>query len=229
MAQRYSPLTVVVLRGAFALLGYLGARVSEQQASRDNVGSPPRAVHPADEKTSVAPSERTGAMLAAKPPADTATIAAPADTSGCGSATGARRERKRKHHRRSGGTRSGSPNAPRRAARGQLDTGFETSLGRQRGRNAKQPWDMGRPHERQPRLAERVAAARQPVLSEGGTGGEKPRAKHTRTHQSRHREVAERNGLPGRSQPRRYAARGDMPTPPTQGLRLFPFLPFLPF
>jgi hypothetical protein len=31
VAKRYSPLTVALLTGAFALLGWMGARVSEQQ------------------------------------------------------------------------------------------------------------------------------------------------------------------------------------------------------
>jgi len=66
MAKRYPPLTVVVLVGAFALLGYMGARLSQKQASLQIAGAPPPAVHPTDnvhltDKKSLSPNAPTPA------------------------------------------------------------------------------------------------------------------------------------------------------------------------
>jgi hypothetical protein len=79
---RSSALAVVVLVGAFALLGYMGARLSEKQALLDKAGPPPPAVQLADEKKAVAPSERNSELRAARSPADTAkSVAEPAHAS----------------------------------------------------------------------------------------------------------------------------------------------------
>ena len=81
MAKRYSPLTVVVLVGAFALLGYMGARLAQKQASLQAAGAssavhPTDNVHLTDKKKSVAPFERDGRMLAARTPADAGSLPA---------------------------------------------------------------------------------------------------------------------------------------------------------
>jgi hypothetical protein len=74
MAKRYSPLTLVALVGAFALLGYMGARLSQKQALVTQAAAPPSSVHLAGKLTAVAPSERDGKMLIARMPADAAEL-----------------------------------------------------------------------------------------------------------------------------------------------------------
>ena len=82
MAKRYSPLTLVALVGAFALLGYMGARLSQKQELVTEAAAPPSSVHLAGKLTAVAASERDGKMLIARMPADAAKpVAESADAS----------------------------------------------------------------------------------------------------------------------------------------------------
>jgi hypothetical protein len=233
MARRYSPLTVVALVGAFALLGYMGARLSQQQALLQKTAAPPPAVHLADQKKTVAPSERDGKMLAVRTPADAAkSLVEPADTS-------AQTRLAAPPPNESVGQRTTvSPAAPEplqptppavplKEGSGPRDFG---QIGPDAAEMLSNPADTTRSDERRSRLAERAQTARQPALGADDMSVEKSRAKQRRTHQSRHRDVVENGGSPGRSHARRYAARGDIPAPSAPGFRLFPFLPiFLPF
>jgi hypothetical protein len=79
MARRYSPLTVVVWIGAFALLGYMGARVSQKQASLHTAGASLPAVQLADTgKTNASVGASTTVRQAA--PQSPEMLSAPADT-----------------------------------------------------------------------------------------------------------------------------------------------------
>jgi len=232
MAKRYSLLTFVVLVGAFALLGYMGARLSQQALLQKTAGPPP-AVHLADRKKTVAPSERDGKMLAARTPADAAKSApepanATADTRLAPPLLS--------NERADEGTMD-YPAVPQSAqptpAVMPLNQASAAGDSRQTGPGKA---DMlsnradTRSHARQARFAARAAATRQPALGGADMPVETSRAKHTRTHQSRHRDVVETRGSRTRSHDRRYAARGDIPAPPAPGFRLLPFLPiFLHF
>ena len=241
MAKRYPPLTVVVLVGAFALLGYMGARLSQKQASLQRARAPPPAVHPTDnvhltdKKKAVAPFERDGRMLAARTPADTPKSVAERADAGAQPRLAAAPplpSNESVDERTTVGPAGPEllqPTPPvvplnqGSAARDLNQTGPANAEMLSDGA------DTTRLGERRSRVAERASAARQPALGADDTPVEKWRAKRTRTQQ-RHRDVVENSGSPGRSHNRRYAARGDIPAPPTPGFRLFPFLPiFLPF
>jgi hypothetical protein len=232
MAKRYSPVTVVVWVGAFALLGYMGARLSQKQASLKTAGAPPAAVHAETRKT-LAPSKRDHNRLAARTPTATSTsvseaadasaqaglAAAPAlpSNASAGASTTVR------------APQSAQPSPPTvalkdaSAARGS----GETTPGKREMLST--PADTTRSEEHA-RLAAHAAAARQSAFGADDMPVEKSRGKRTRTHQARHRDIAGNGGAPIGSHDRRYAARGDLPVPPAPGFRLLPFLPtFLPF
>jgi hypothetical protein len=232
MAKRYSPLTLVALVGAFALLGYMGARLSQKQALVTQAAAPPSSVHLAGKLTAVAPSERDGKMLIARMPADAAKpVAEPVDASAHARLATAPPlpsnesvgERTTLSPTASEPLQPTPPAAPSASgARHSGQTGTEAEL-------PSNPADTAGSDVRGSRFAERTAAARQPALGADDKPVEKSRTKPTRAHQARHRDVPENSGSPARSHNRRYAARGDLPAP-APGLRLFPFLPsFLPF
>ena len=236
MARRYSPVTVVVLVGAFALLGYMGARLSQQQALLQKTAAPPPAVHLADQKKMVAPSERDGKILAARTPADaTKSVAEPADTSAQTRLAAAPPQPPNESvgQRTTVSPAAGEPLQPTPPAvplnRGSGPRDFG-QIGPDTAEMLSNRADTTRSDERGSRFAGRAQAARQPALGSDDMSVEKSRAKQRRTYQSRHRDVVENSGSPGRSHARRYAARGDIPASPAPGFRLFPFLPiFLPF
>jgi hypothetical protein len=237
MTKRYSPLTVVVLMGAFALLGYMGARLSQQEALLTKAGPPP-AAHSVD-KTTVAPAERDGMQwkrLATATPAGPAkAVAEPADPSAQARSVAAAPlpTNESVRARTTVSPATPEPKEPTPPAVllnqesvasdwGQTGPGQAVMLtNRAHATNSE---------ERHSRFSERTATARQPALSADDAPVEKSRIKRAGTHQSRHRDAGEISGLPSRSRARRYAAREDRPAPPAPGFRLLPFLPiFLPF
>jgi len=237
MTKRYSPLTVVVLMGAFALLGYMGARLSQKEALLTKAGPPP-ATHSVD-KTAVAPSKRDGMRwkrLATETPADPATsVAEPADPSAQARSVAAAPLPSNESVR---ARTMVSPATPERVETTPpavlLNQGSVASDWGQTGPGQagmlSNPAHATNSEERHSRFSEPSAAARQPLLSADDAPAEKSRAKRAGKHQSRHRDVGENSGLPSRSRARRYAAREGMPAPPASGFRLLPFLPiFLPF
>ncbi|HSR80879.1 MAG TPA: hypothetical protein VLL28_08895 [Hyphomicrobiaceae bacterium] len=243
MAKRYSPLTLVALVGAFALLGYMGARLSQKQALLTKAGAPPPTVRLADQEKAVAPSEHDGKMLVAGTPADTAEsvtksvtnpVAGPADTSARTRLAAApplpsnKSVGERTTHSAAAPKplHPTPPAAPLNQASGARDSG-QTGLEAEMPSN---PAEATGSHERRSRFAERTAAARLPALGADDKPVERSRTKRMRAHQARHRDGLENSGFPGRSHNRRYAAGGDLPAPSAPGFRAFPFLPiFLPF
>jgi hypothetical protein len=235
MAKRYSPLTVVVWVGAFALLGHMGARLSQNQALRKSAGAPPAAVHRADSRQTVAPSVRDSKMFATGTPAaptksvseaahasaQTGLAAAPPLPSGpsVGACTTVR----------PAPSQSTQPTPPAVALNdaGAARRSGETAPGK--AEMLSTPADTTRPEERHSRLAADAAAVGQSALGADDMPVEKSRGKHTRSQHARHRDGVGSGGSPMRSHDRRYAARGDLPGPPAPGFRLLPFLPTLPF
>ena len=240
MAKRYSPLTVVVLVGAFALLGYMGARLAQKQASLQAAGAS-SAVHPTDnvpltdKKKAVAPSERDGRMPAARTPAGIAKSVPELADAGAHPRLAAAPplpSNESVDERTTGGLAGPELLQPTPPAvpLNQNSAGKDSDqTGPGKAGLLSDRADMTRLDEHRSRVVERAAAARQPALGANDTLVEKSRAKHSHTQQ-RHRDLLENSGSPGRSHNRRYAARGDIPASPAPGFRLFPFLPiFLPF
>lgn len=219
MAKRYSPLTVALLTGAFALLGYMGARVSERQASRDK-GHPP-AVNVAG-KRAAAPSERNGSMGAARTPAD---APKPIDTPAKADAQTALAQPLPPHETvTTSSAREPVQTGPSLVLlnAGSAEQSRWQGLDASKGEMLSNRTNATRSDERQPSIAERGARPPQPALSESEIAAQKPRGKPTRTQPSRDRDVVEGGGPPRRSYSRRYAARGDMRPPPGPGIRLLP-------
>jgi len=234
LAKRYSPLTIALLTGAFALLGYMGARVSEQQASREAHPPAPAFNGAGERKAAAGPSECIGTVAAARTPADAvnpvgkpadaqtplAALMPPHENAGEGMAINA-------SSARAPAETSGSMQ-PLNA--GSVEASRGPGLDAGKGETLSNRTDAARSGERELRIDARAAEPPQPDVSESETQAEKPRGKPTRTQQSRYREVAEEGRSPLRSYSRRLAARGDMPPLPGPGHRLLPFLPFfLPF
>ncbi len=242
MTKRYAPLTVVVLVGAFALLGYMGARLSQKEALLATSDLPP-AAHPVD-KTAVAPSARDGDRREAGTPAGLAksvakSVAEPAEPSAQARsvAVAPLLSNESVRERMTVSPATPEPVEPTQPLMLLNQGSVANDWGQTDPGQAAMPDQAAmlshRAHatnseERQSRFSERTATGRQPALGAENAPVEKSRAKRAGTHQSRHREVVESSGSASRSRARRYAAREDMPAPP--GFRLLPFLPiFLPF
>jgi len=227
MTKRYSPLTVVALMGAFALLGNMGARLSQKEALLTKMGPPPPAAHPVD-KTTVAPAKRDGEWLAAGTPADPArSVAEPADPSAQARSVAAPLLPSNASVR---GRTTVGPVAPEALLKEGSVASDWGQTGPDQAAMLSNRADATKSEERRSRFSERAAAARQPALGADDAPIDKSHAKRAGTQQSRHRDAVENSGSPSRPRARRYAAREEMPAPPAPGFRLLPFLPiFLPF
>jgi hypothetical protein len=230
LAKRYSALTIALLTGAFALLGYMGARVSEQQASHAGHPHAPAFNGAGERKAAAGPSERNGTAVGAR---------APDAANPVGTLAGAQIPRAaplppHEHVGEGMAVNASSARAPAQTRgsmqlmnAGGAEVGRGLSLDAGKGETLSNRTDAARSDEHQPRIAAHAVGPPQPAISESETQAGKPYAKPTRTQQSRYRDVAEEGRPPRRSYSRRLAARSDMPPPPGPGHRLLPFLPFL--
>jgi hypothetical protein len=227
MAKRYSPLTVVVWVGAFALLGHMGARLSQKPTLLKSAGPPPAAVHRADSRRTVAPFVRDSNMLAARTPA--ATTKSVSEVAHASAQTGLAAAPPLPPGPSVGASTPVRP-VPPRSAQPTAPAVAVKDAGAPRSSAETTPADTTGPQEPRSRLAADVAAAGQSALGAADMPVEQSRGKRTRSQHARHREGVGNGVSPVRSHDRRYAARGDLPGPPAPGFRLLPFLPtFLPF
>ena len=221
MAKRYSPFAVALLVSAFAVIGYLGARLSDRMSSPDRARATPPAMNVASrtgDRNAAAPSELSGTALAPKKSTEPA-IASPPPAAPPPEA----KEEKT--------AASPPPQEPASPPVVLLNPGSAERSGGQAKDPSTTPVpreqaDVPKPDGRNLRKSERAAAVQQPPVDEPQV--EDRRGKVARKQRSRDRQVAEQGYPPRRFSSREYGEpRGQMPPP---GGPLLPILPFfLPF
>jgi hypothetical protein len=199
VANRYSPVTVALLVSSFALVGYMGARLSDRMSHRERARPTPPTIGTAGDTNAAAAPKLSGITLTPKKPAEPTVDSPPAQAA------------------------QAPPVVLLNPGSAEQSRGQAKGLGQAEAPTEQA--DVPKPDGHGLRKSEQAAAAPQTPVD--GLQIENPRSKVARKHRSGYRQVAEEDDPPRKPYPRGYREpRGYMPG---QGGHLIPFLPFLPF